>query len=195
MAEPYNFSGHLRSVVRPTLVRMSFGLKATKFRRETDIAIETVYFQRSSWNIPYLPFEFYLNLEVKSDAVTAMNRLDRPTTVPIPECYRRFFNESPEQFPVEERKRVMDSLRPDQRTAIDRYTDSRRWIYSSEDELRSNIHLAVELLDACLDRIFLTTADRFKAAKTAADCQTVLREVIEYEYLGYIPEHSRWVEV
>lgn len=195
MTEPYNFSKHLKTVVKPALVAKSFKLKGTAFKRNTDNYVETISFQRSRFNQPDTPSEFYLNLGIESNQLTTSGRIHRPTTFPIPEQYKRFMVENLDTFTFEQRGVAMHAFDPSVKAEIERYADSRRWLYSSESDLIDNFEVVVEFLSSRLDEIYSNISVKIIDAQNFAEGMKLISEDIDKVYLQYIPKHSRWVDV
>jgi len=62
MAEPHNFSKHLRKIVGQPLKEFGFTQKGDWFSRESEYFTEEIYFQRIPFNVAGYPFKFFLIL-------------------------------------------------------------------------------------------------------------------------------------
>lgn len=143
MKDSYNFNKNLKMIVAPCLEDIGFKKKNAEFIRIKNNYIEKIYFQRSRFNTPNHPFEFYLNLYLctSEDSVLDIHRLDRPTDIPLPDYYRSY------GLDIMNGKEVdFDQFSKQQKQIIGNYMLSRMWRYSSENELKNLFYEAKDLI-------------------------------------------------
>jgi hypothetical protein len=74
MTEPFSFSKNLTSTFKMFRKEHGFKKKGVKFTKQFESHVGEIYFQRSSWNLPDMPFEMYINIGYQS----GHGRLDKP---------------------------------------------------------------------------------------------------------------------
>lgn len=151
--EPYNFSRHLRDIVKPCLKDDGFVMKSTKFTRKTELYDECINFQRSQHNIAgYGPSTFYLNIgiETPTDKFLKYARFDRPTMLSKPS----FLIHIDQGKTPMERKNMVEMLSDLQKSEMKKYYESIQWHYSTESELSELFTEAASLLKSQLNLFF-----------------------------------------
>lgn len=143
MSDSYNFNKNLKVIVAQDLEHIGFKRENTKFIRVKDNFIEKVFFQRSRWNIPNYPFEFFLNLYLctSEDRTIDEIRLQRPTDISMPDYYKIYTLDLIDGKDVD-----FDQFTKEQKECIGNYMVNRMWKYSSEEELINLFYEAKELL-------------------------------------------------
>lgn len=141
VAEPFNFTKQLKEIVGPTLKEYGFRMKGTCFIRENGDIEEEIYFQRSQFNLSGQPNQFFLNL----DSSNQQSRLDFPTKLIIPSYYLNFVISSLRDRTFDTNKRF-EEFTQEQKDEISNYVASRRWTYTTEDELKETFEVAKEML-------------------------------------------------
>ncbi|WP_103669320.1 DUF4304 domain-containing protein [Pseudanabaena sp. BC1403] len=190
MAEHFSFTKHLRTIVKPVLAAKGFTTKNTKFTRPRDTYAELIYVQRSMWNHLSPPYKFYLNLQLISDSIpihSGGGRFDRPTNLAFPAHYQTFFSN---ELTNEERNRLMKSFTFEEKSEIEDYNSSRRWEYSTEDELISQLHLLRNTLEMCADKIFDALGRSYDSDPNnfGNNCWNIVNS----QYFSLLPPESRW---
>ncbi|WP_176560351.1 DUF4304 domain-containing protein [Brevibacillus dissolubilis] len=144
MADPFQFSKHLGAIVGAELKPLGFRKKGTRFSRRCGDITEEIFFQRSQWNLPGSPFQFYLNIGVKDETgrlgYLMDERIAPPYKLPKPDFYAALLEipaDSPDYLVV------LNRLTPQQQAEIDRFDLSLQWHYSTEEELQKLFVLAL----------------------------------------------------
>jgi hypothetical protein len=190
MTEPFNFSNLLGQIVKPKLKSCGFKSKGTKFIRKTEIFEEIIYCQRSHFNIPGLPFTFFLNIgfEKGPNKIWGYGRLARPTHIPFPTHYAPFW-ESKMSSP--ERNSLMASFSSKQKEEIDLYNHSRQWKYESETELATLFSEAAILLVEVGQKYFNGLNRDIGHETSQADSNMICHRAAVELYNEYISKESR----
>lgn len=143
--DPYNFTFHLKEIVKPYLKDDGFVLKSTKFTRKSELYDESICFQRSQNNIHGRPSCFYLSVGIEKsiDNIISYARFDRPSIISKPDFITQI--EESGKTPLE-RKSMVYGLSERQKDEMRQYHESIQWIYSSENELRELFIDAASLL-------------------------------------------------
>ena len=145
--ERFNFTAHLKAIVKPMLVGEGFVMKGTKFTRANKAGTDEIYFQRSSWNLPVnlgAPSEFYLNASLTLAKPFPGGRIARPTTIQMPAHFAHLRSLARS----EEKNAFVESLTDSQRSETSVYLESTQWLYGTEKELVGQLILARDILAA-----------------------------------------------
>lgn len=143
MNQSYNFTTNLRNIIAPDMKRLGFKLRNTKFERDRNKYKEEIYFQRSQFNLPNYPFQFYINLgvDISNPTFNQYIRLDYPTNLVMPDYYNEYIL----SFEDDGCNRF-EQFNSIQKEEISLYVESRKWKYDSEENLKENLETALQIL-------------------------------------------------
>jgi hypothetical protein len=194
MAEQFNFSKHLRQIIRPVLASFGFRMKGTKFNRylpELPYSHE-VCFQRSQFNNSISPSTFYLNLALTSDdnQYFTQGRIDRITNEVLPEPCKVLGLRS---LSNEHRIEIINSLTEEQKSQYLLYMKSKRWEYFSEEELIELFNESKSILIEICSPFFSLLDDRACSGLKSGDLTVIAFEYLNAFYEQHIPEASKFL--
>ncbi len=190
MAELYNFSKNLTAVINSTMKKHGFKKKATKYLRESNDCTDIVYFQRHPYNLQGLPFEFYLNIGIENGPgkLWAFGRLSRPTTIKFPSHYAPFWTS---KMTSDERNSLMSSFTDEERDQINKYNESRKWIYDSEGDLNEIFVEAEGLLNQIIPKFYSVIHTKTSTGLERIQLDKICREYAIQLYNETIQEQCR----
>ncbi len=191
MANKYNYSKHLNNTLSPLLLPLGFKRKGAKFTQQELGLSYFVYLERSSWNsLADRPNSLSAIIGVSIEARhTCTEKLFRITQEKFPNYYAPFFLDT---LTWPEKCDLFASFSQKQLTRIDKYLDSRSWLYDSEESLINLLQeISVQIINVGLPALNYTK-EQFHKGEDMSSLSAGMKNLAKQLYLEQLNPLSRF---